>query len=271
MDAALAGSSSSTAARSKSAAASHCRSRTASGRLLPRLSNSRGLPRAGDADRRARVEALLPQDATIAEDDPGAVALIWADWQSCGDDCSEILDPVRGQYKECFAVIRCQWEGETWSRSPYIWVDKDFALARGYHQGYPKKLGDIWMTRPITVGRAGPRLEPGGRFCFFLNHPLLQTPGSGWIDDQLLDPPEQYWRIGPYLTEQATVEEVEIGVRIRFVHRPLSRYLNALAANGLVLEWMLEPAPPPGFLALAPEYVEAATVPRLLYLRTRRV
>ena len=42
-------------------------------------------------------------------------------------------------------------------------------------------------------------LRPGGRFCFFLNHPLLQTPGSGWIDDQILDPPEQYWRIGPYL------------------------------------------------------------------------
>jgi hypothetical protein len=43
-------------------------------------------------------------------------------------------------------------------------VDKDFALVRGYHQGYPKKLGSIWMTRPITTGRAGPRLEPGGRF-----------------------------------------------------------------------------------------------------------
>ena len=42
---------------------------------------------------------------------------------------------------------------------------------------------------------------PGGRFVFFLNHPLLQTPGSGWIDDQILDPPEQYWRIGPYLAE----------------------------------------------------------------------
>ena len=40
-------------------------------------------------------------------------------------------------------------------------------------------------------------LEPGGRFVFFLNHPLLQTPNSGWIDDQILDPPEQYWRIGP--------------------------------------------------------------------------
>jgi hypothetical protein len=43
-------------------------------------------------------------------------------------------------------------------------VDKDFALVRGYHQGYPKKLGDILMTRPVTVGRAGPRLQPGGTF-----------------------------------------------------------------------------------------------------------
>lgn len=112
-------------------------------------------------------------------------------------------------------------------------------------------------------------LQPGGRFCFFLNHPLLQTPESGWIDDQVMEPPEQYWRIGPYLVEAETIEEVELGVHIRFIHRPLSRYVNALAANDLYIERMVEPAPPPGFLALAPEYTEAATVPRLLYLRTR--
>ena len=111
-------------------------------------------------------------------------------------------------------------------------------------------------------------LRPGGRFCFFLNHPLMSTPTSGWIDDHIVDPPEQYWRIGPYLTETVTVEEVEPGINIRFVHRPLGRYVNALAANGLLVERMLEPSPPPGFLALAPEYREAATVPRLLYLRS---
>ena len=77
-------------------------------------------------------------------------------------------------------------------------------------------------------------LAPGGRFCFFLNHPLLQTPDSGWIDDQILDPPEQYWRIGPYLVEEETIEEVEKDVLIRFIHRPLSRYVNALADNGLL-------------------------------------
>jgi ubiquinone/menaquinone biosynthesis C-methylase UbiE len=109
-------------------------------------------------------------------------------------------------------------------------------------------------------------LAPGGRFVFFLNHPLLQTPGSGWIDDQILDPPEQYWRIGPYLVEAETVEQVEKDVFIRFVHRPLSRYVNAMAGCGLLVERMEEPAPPPGFLALAPEYTDAATVPRLLLL-----
>lgn len=112
----------------------------------------------------AQVAALLPEGAQPHPDDPGAVALIWADWQSCGDGFEELLDPVRSQYKECFVVVRCVWDERTWSRCPLIWVDKDFALVRGYHQGYPKKLGDIWMTRPVTVGKAGPRLEPGGRF-----------------------------------------------------------------------------------------------------------
>ena len=113
-------------------------------------------------------------------------------------------------------------------------------------------------------------LAPGGRFSFLLNHPLLQTPGSGWIDDQILDPPEQYWRIGPYLTEAETIEQVEKGVFIRFVHRPLSRYVNTLSAHGLVLEEMVEPAPPAGFLARASEYQEAASIPRLLALKLRR-
>jgi SAM-dependent methyltransferase len=121
-----------------------------------------------------------------------------------------------------------------------------------------------------AIGEVARVLRPGGRFSFFLNHPLLQTPGSGWIDDHTIDPPDQYWRIGPYLVEQDSVEQVEKGVFIRFVHRPLSRYLNALAEHGLVLERMVEPAPPDGFLARADEYVAAAAIPRLLYLRLRR-
>jgi len=113
-------------------------------------------------------------------------------------------------------------------------------------------------------------LKPEGQFSFFLNHPLLQTPGSGWIDDHIIDPPEQYWRIGPYLVETESLEEVEKDVYIRFIHRPLSRYVNALFANGMTLERMVEPSPPAGFLARAPEYALAHTVPRLLYLRSTK-
>jgi acetoacetate decarboxylase len=108
------------------------------------------------------VARWLPPGVEPAEDDPDAVALIFADWQSCGPDGAELLDPVRSQYKEAFVVVRCRHRDETYSRCILIWVDKDFALARGWFQGYPKKLGSIWMTRPVTVGRAGPRLLAGG-------------------------------------------------------------------------------------------------------------
>ena len=105
-------------------------------------------------------------------------------------------------------------------------------------------------------------LEPGGRFLFFLNHPLLQTPNSGWIDDQMLDPPEQYWRIGPYLVEDESVEEVEKDVFIPFIHRPLSAATSTpWRRTGLLIERMDEPPPPPGFLARAAEYAAAATIP----------
>jgi hypothetical protein len=59
-------------------------------------------------------------------------------------------------------------------------------------------------------------------------------------------------------------------VFIPFIHRPLSRYVNTLADHGLYVERMVEPAPPAGFLARAPEYPDAATIPRLLLLVLRR-
>ena len=115
----------------------------------------------------SRVAELLPEPLTLVPDDqdPGAVAMIFADWQSCGDDRSELLDPVRSQYKEAFLVVRCMYRGTIYSRCVYIWVDKDFAMVRGHFQGYPKKLGSIWQTRPVTLGKAGPRIAPGGQFA----------------------------------------------------------------------------------------------------------
>jgi SAM-dependent methyltransferase len=111
-------------------------------------------------------------------------------------------------------------------------------------------------------------LASGGCFLLFLNHPLLQAPGSGWVIDHILD--EQYWRVGPYLPDDHAMEEVAPGVDLPFMHRPLYRYVNELAAHGLLIEHVEEPPPAPGFLARAPEYTDAATIPRLLLLVTRK-
>jgi SAM-dependent methyltransferase len=111
-------------------------------------------------------------------------------------------------------------------------------------------------------------LAPGGRFVFLLNHPLLQAPNSGWVIDHILD--EQYWRVGPYLTPDVTMEELAPGVMLPFVHRPLSHYVNAMAQHGLLIERMEEPMPPEGFLAKAKEYRDAATIPRLLLMVARK-
>ena len=119
-----------------------------------------------------------------------------------------------------------------------------------------------------ALAEVGRVLQAGGRFLFFLNHPLLQAPGSGWIDDHILE--EQYWRIGPYLVEDKTMYEVEKDVFLPFVHRPVSRYVNAMADAGGTCRRMEEPAPPPGFLARTQEYADAASIPRLLLLVTEK-
>lgn len=165
-----------------------------------------------------RVAALLPEGVELAEEDPGAVALIWADWQSCSTGGAELLDPQRSQYLETFAVVRCQYEGITYTRCVAIWVTKDFALGRGWFQGYPKKLGSMAVTRVFSVGRASPRLamgaklgaslaaydhrlaslvvtlrEPSETNGFVNAHPMLHsrwmpsiTPGAGNSLDQLI-------------------------------------------------------------------------------------
>ena len=123
----------------------------------------------------ARVAELLPGPLRPAPDDPGAVALIWADWQSCGDAGDELLDPVRAQYRECFAVVRCAFEGQVYSRCVYIWVDADFALVRGCIRATRRSSGRSIRREPTRS--AGPR--PG-------SHRAARSPGpwppptGGW-------------------------------------------------------------------------------------------
>ena len=108
------------------------------------------------------VAAVLPPRLTPFADDPGRCAALFVDWQSCSDSGEELLDPVRGQYKEFFIVANAMLGEEHVTTCPYIWVDRDFALIRGWIQGFPKKLGEVHMTRSFGLDcRAEGRIFAG--------------------------------------------------------------------------------------------------------------
>jgi enduracididine biosynthesis enzyme MppR len=110
------------------------------------------------------VEAVLPPGLE-PHPDPGRAAALFVDWQSCSDSREELEDPVRSQYREFFVVANALLDGEPVTTCPYIWVDRDFALVRGWVQGFPKKLGSIQMTRHFPLAsNAGPEVAAGGRF-----------------------------------------------------------------------------------------------------------
>jgi acetoacetate decarboxylase len=50
-------------------------------------------------------------------------------------------------YRECIVMLGCQFEGVAGYYVPYIWVDNDFTLMRGFIQGFPKKLGRVYITK----------------------------------------------------------------------------------------------------------------------------
>lgn len=115
-----------------------------------------------------------------------------------------------------------------------------------------------------AIAEIGRVLRPGGVAVVVMNHPLVQTPDSGWVDDHVVDPPEFYWRLGPYLDAVTTPEQVTPDVWVTFRHRPLGWYVNRFADSGMLLQRMEEPRPAPGFLA-GTQYGD--TIPRLIGLR----
>jgi hypothetical protein len=99
----------------------------------------------------AAVAAVLPPGLDPLTEDPGRCAALFVDWQSCSQDGGELEDPVRGQYREFFLVVNAVHDGAPVTTCPFIWVDRDFALVRGWIQGFPKKLGSIHMTRSFGL------------------------------------------------------------------------------------------------------------------------
>lgn len=112
----------------------------------------------------ARVAELAPPGFTPQGD--GACTFFFADWCSAVESDPRVQeDPARGQYKEAYVVFAGTFRQMPMGRVPYIWVDNELSLIRGLVQGFPKKMGQVFMTRPVDIGRGGSRKAPGGRFA----------------------------------------------------------------------------------------------------------
>jgi hypothetical protein len=113
----------------------------------------------------AAVRAILPEGLDPDPADGHANGCFY-DWQFSGSN-EEFLDPARYQYREFFILLDTLFEGRRVSYCPYIFVDNDAARARGWSQGYPKRLGSISQTRyyAATGEAAGPALAAGWKFA----------------------------------------------------------------------------------------------------------
>ena len=120
----------------------------------------------------------------------------------------------------------------------------------------------------VAIREVARVLEPDGRFVLLLGHPLLQAPGSGWVEDQTTG--EHYWRIGAYLREHVEVDEVAPGVRLQ-VHPSSTQSLRARARPGRLARRRHGRARrrPPRCCETLWRFPEAATIPRIVLMRAR--
>ena len=113
----------------------------------------------------AVVRAYLPEGLDPDPAADGHANGFFYDWQFSGSN-EEYLDPARYQYREFFILLDALFEGRPVSYCPYIFVDNDAAFARGWSQGYPKRIGSVFQTRyHAATGKAGPALAPGSKFA----------------------------------------------------------------------------------------------------------
>ena len=110
------------------------------------------------------ITALLPPGVTPDEKSRGRAFLWFLDWQFTGSN-DEVTDPARYQYREAFVLVEALFEGARINYCPYIFVDNDAAIARGWAQGFPKKYGSIYQTRSFSApSAAAAPLAKGSRF-----------------------------------------------------------------------------------------------------------
>jgi hypothetical protein len=99
------------------------------------------------------------------DEDAGHAQALFVDWQFTAAN-EELLDPARYQYREFYILLDAIYGDKKVAFYPYIFVDNDSAMARGWAQGFPKRLATVFQTRTFaSPSKASPRVAAGNRFA----------------------------------------------------------------------------------------------------------
>ena len=108
-----------------------------------------------------RASAFLPDGLSLLSNQ---CAIYFAEWQYASDTGKEYLDPVCSQYRETIILISARYQDKPMAYCPFIWVDQDKALMRGLIQGWPKQIGETWITRSYDLpSKAAPHNGQGAK------------------------------------------------------------------------------------------------------------
>lgn len=124
------------------------------------------------------------------DENPEGCAFFWLlDWQFTGSN-GKLTDPARYQYREAFVLVMAVFEGVPVDYCPYIFIDNDAAIARGWAQGFPKKLGSVYQTRSFSApSLAAAPLAKGSRFGASVSaHGERLATGRIQLEEAVTDP-----------------------------------------------------------------------------------
>ena len=113
------------------------------------------------------VGVLLPESLTPDNPTSPRCTVIFYEWQWASDARDEYLEPAQSQFREFALAIDVRCDGRPLCYVPFMYVESDHSLARGWIQGLPKKLGSVRLTRPYPPiqSPAAPEVARGGRFA----------------------------------------------------------------------------------------------------------
>lgn len=152
-----------------------------------------------------KLQYFLPDQLKVSDGSAVAYVSDFVCTVSENDMEAPYNDPAQATYREAALGIRCSYRGNPGIYYPFMWVDRDWSLVRGWALGYSKKLADdIQLTRLHRYVPKVPYYGPGVKLSGYcarhgsrLLSVSLEIKRKGTSKD-IISPPSVYgWRYFP--------------------------------------------------------------------------